>query len=77
VRIHQNARVYAGLFDGAEQARLAIEPGRRVYVQVARGDITANGEMLKAGDGLKAMDVRAVDLTGGRGAEVLVFDLPG
>src|SRR6185503_8081349 len=37
VRIHQNARVYAGLFDGAEQARLAIEPGRRVYVQVARG----------------------------------------
>ena len=77
VRIHQDARVYAGLFDGAEQARLAIEPGRRVYVQVARGDITANGEMLKAGDGLKATDVRAVDLTGGRGAEVLVFDLPG
>ena len=77
VRIHQDARVYAGLFDGAEQARLAIGPGRRVYVQVARGDITANGEMLKAGDGLKATDVHAVDLTGGRGAEVLVFDLPG
>ena len=77
MRINQDARVYAGLFDGAEQARLAIEPGRRAYVQVARGEIMANGEFLKAGDGLKATDVRALDLTIGRGAEVLVFDLPG
>jgi redox-sensitive bicupin YhaK (pirin superfamily) len=77
VRIHQDARVYAGLFDGTEQARLAIGTGRRVYLQVARGEIIANGELLKAGDGLKATDVRAIDLTGGRGAEVLVFDLPG
>ena len=77
VRIHQDARVYAGLFDGAEQARLAVVAGRRLYVHVARGRIVANGESLAAGDALKLDDVQTLQLTDGAGAEVLVFDLPG
>src|SRR5512134_2362549 len=32
VTIHQDARVYAGLFDGGEHATLHVEPGRRAYV---------------------------------------------
>jgi len=76
VRIHQDARVYAGLFDGGEQAALEVAPGRRIYVHVARGEVTANGEHLSAGDALKLTDVRALDLSQGAGAEVLVFDLP-
>jgi redox-sensitive bicupin YhaK (pirin superfamily) len=77
VRIHQDARVYAGLFDGAERATLEVEPGRRVYLHVARGSITANGAALSAGDALKLVDVRTLQLTDGAGAEVLAFDLPG
>ena len=77
MRIHQDARVYAGLFDGAERAAFDVAPGRRVYLHVARGDITANGEALSAGDALKLADVRALHLTDGVGAEVLAFDLPG
>lgn len=76
VRIHQDARVYAGLFDGGEQAALEVAPGRRIYVHVARGEVTANGERLSAGDALKLTDVRALELSQGAGAEVLVFDLP-
>ncbi|RPI16161.1 MAG: pirin family protein [Lysobacterales bacterium] len=76
VRIHQDARVHAGLFDGAERATLEVSPGRRVYVHVARGRITANGQTLEAGDALKLVDPREVTLTGGADAEVLVFDLP-
>src|SRR4030095_5764363 len=37
VAIHQDARVYAGLFDGAEAAALAIASGRRGDVAAARG----------------------------------------
>src|SRR5690606_39799943 len=76
VRIHQDARVYAGLFDEGEQATLEVAPGRRIYVHVARGEVTANGERLSAGDALKLTDVRALELSQGAGAEVLVFDLP-
>ena len=77
VRIHQDARVYAGLFDGAEQARLTVAAGRLLYVHVARGRILANGESLNAGDALKLQHARTLELAGGAAAEVLVFDLPG
>ena len=40
VRIHQDVRLFAGLFDGDEAATLALAPGRRAYVHVARGAIT-------------------------------------
>jgi len=77
VRIHQDARVYAGLFDGDERGVLDIAPGRRVYVHVARGRVTANGEALAAGDALKLEGITAVNVADGVAAEVLVFDLPG
>jgi quercetin 2,3-dioxygenase len=76
VRIRQDARLYAGLFDGAEQGVLSVAAGRLVYVHVARGSITANGEALEAGDALKLQDATELALTAGRAAEVLVFDLP-
>jgi redox-sensitive bicupin YhaK (pirin superfamily) len=75
--IHQDARLYAGLFDGDERGRLTVEDGRRLYVHVARGRVTANGVVLDAGDALKVTDSEELTLSEGRGAEVLVFDLPG
>ena len=77
VLIHQDARVYAGLFDGAETATLNVKPGRRIYVQVARGAVTANGAVLNTGDALKLTDAEELVLKQGNQAEVLVFDLPG
>ena len=77
VLIHQDATVYAGLFSGAEQAVLKVKPGRRVYVHVARGSITANATKLTAGDALKLTDAAELTLSGGQDAEVIVFDLPG
>ena len=77
VLIHQDARVYAGLFDGAENASLEIAPGRRVYLHVARGALRANGIALNAGDALKVTEGTSLELQDGREAEVIVFDLPG
>jgi len=77
VTIRQDARVYAGLFDHAERATLEVAPGRRLYVHVARGRVTANGEPLAAGDALKLTAATTLVLADGAAAEVLVFDLPG
>lgn len=77
VLIHQDARVYAGLFDAQESATLNVEQGRRIYVHVARGRLTANDVQLDAGDALQLTDATSLSLTKGAGAEVLVFDLPG
>jgi hypothetical protein len=75
VTLHQDARLYAGLFDGDESATLEVTDNRRIYVHVARGTITANGEELATGDALKLTDASALKLSDGAGAEVLVFDL--
>jgi redox-sensitive bicupin YhaK (pirin superfamily) len=77
VLIHQDARVYAGLFDAAETATLEVAPGRRLYLHVARGQISANGVTLAAGDALKLTDTSTLLLRDAGAAEVLVFDLPG
>ena len=76
VLIHQDARVYSGLFDGDESAVLALAPGRRAYVHVARGSIVVDGAALATGDAAKLTDVREITLIRGDAAEVLVFDLP-
>ncbi|MBK8322896.1 MAG: pirin family protein [Betaproteobacteria bacterium] len=75
VTIHQDALLFAGLFDGDEAASLALAPGRRAYIHVARGEVTVNGQPLAAGDAVKLTHEPAVRLEGGREAEVLVFDL--
>jgi redox-sensitive bicupin YhaK (pirin superfamily) len=74
--IHQDARIYAGLFDGAEAQTLRVEPGRRIYVHVARGRLTANQIVLDAGDALQITAGASVKIDQGHDAEVLVFDLP-
>ena len=76
VLIHQDVRVYAGLFDGAESATLPVKPGRTLYVHVARGTVTANGSVLSGGDAVALHAAEELLLKDGQQAEVLVFDLP-
>jgi redox-sensitive bicupin YhaK (pirin superfamily) len=74
--IHQDARVYAGLFDGDESARIELPKGRQVYVHLGGGTLQANDTALTAGDALKLTDTDTLQLKAGHDAEVLVFDLP-
>ena len=76
VKIHQDAAVYATLLDGDDVVKQPVASDRKVYVHVARGEITVNGQPLIAGDALKAEGERELVLEQGRAAEVLVFDLP-
>jgi quercetin 2,3-dioxygenase len=75
--IHQDARIYAGLFSDNESAELQVAAGRRLYVHAARGSINANGTLLEAGDALQLNGVERLNLSQGTDAEVLIFDLPG
>jgi redox-sensitive bicupin YhaK (pirin superfamily) len=76
VRIHQDARLYVGLFDGDETATFELKPGRSAWLHVARGAITVNGQALQAGDAIAVRDESALELGEGKSAEVLLFDLP-
>jgi redox-sensitive bicupin YhaK (pirin superfamily) len=73
--VRQDARVYAGLFDGKENATLTLAPDRYAYVHVARGSVELNGVPLQEGDGVRVREEQLLTLSNGQDAEVLVFDL--
>jgi len=74
--IHQDARIYAGLFAGAERADFGVAPGRRVWLHVARGAIAVDQTALSGGDAAYTSGPAQLSLHAGTDAEVLVFDLP-
>ena len=73
--LHADARLYAGLFDGAEEAEVKINADRKAYVHLIRGELTVNGQALKEGDAALIKDESLIQLSQGKNAEVLVFDL--
>jgi redox-sensitive bicupin YhaK (pirin superfamily) len=76
VTIHQNASIYASILDEGERVEHALDPARRAYVHVIRGDASVNGVPLKDGDALKITDMDKVVIDQAETAEVLLFDLP-
>jgi len=76
VRLHQDASIHAAILDGDDAVRFTAAPGRGVYVQLARGRVTANGEVLEAGDAAQLASGDTVTLAQGVDAELLLFDLP-
>ena len=75
VTIHADASIYSGLFDGNEHMEVPLDPNRKTYVHVVRGEAAVNGQRLGAGDALRVEREAALSIADGRDAEVLVFDL--
>ncbi len=75
VTVHADARLYAGLLDGEEKAELALDPARKSYVHLIRGELEVNGKKLATGDAAMLQGEPQLSLAGGKDAEVLVFDL--
>ncbi|MGV8920168.1 MAG: pirin family protein [Pseudomonas sp.] len=75
LQIQQDTRIYAGQFQGSENATLALAGNRCAYVHVARGKLSVNGQRLNEGDGLKVRAEKVLTFSNGTDAEVLVFEL--
>ncbi|MDI9333483.1 MAG: pirin family protein [Cytophagales bacterium] len=75
VTLHADAKLYAGLFDGTETAQLALDPTRKAYVHLVKGELNVNGQSLAGGDAALLEAETRLELANARNAEVLVFDL--
>ena len=75
VLVHADARLYAGLLDGEEKTDLALDPERKSYVHLVKGELEVNGTKLAAGDAAMIEHESQITLGAGKNAEVLVFDL--
>jgi len=74
--IGQDASLHIARLDSGASVEHAIEPGRGLWVHVARGSVTLNDHDLTGGDGAAVVDEASIRMTAQADAEVLVFDLP-
>jgi quercetin 2,3-dioxygenase len=76
ITVHQDARIYGGLFHDTERVKLELPKNRRAFLHVVRGSIAINETRLNVGDGVKISPPVDVVLHHGREADVIVFELP-
>jgi redox-sensitive bicupin YhaK (pirin superfamily) len=75
VKIRQDNELYTTVLGKGESVKHTLKPDRHAYVQVARGTVKLNDKPLDTGDGAAISSEKAVELTGVKDAEVLLFDL--
>jgi quercetin 2,3-dioxygenase len=77
-RVHQDVVLYDSLLEPGEAVEHAPAPGRRLWLQVARGAADAAGHALVEGDGLACAGEGVLRVEARQaGTELLLFDLPG
>jgi hypothetical protein len=75
VRVHQDARILAGLLDRGHRASFDLAPGRGGWIQVVRGSVALGDELLAAGDGAAIEGETRLELAAREDSELLAFDL--
>ncbi len=75
VKIHADTKMYGGLFDGDESSLLELDPNRKAYAHLIKGEININGVLMHAGDALMIDGETQLQISQGKKAELLVFDL--
>jgi redox-sensitive bicupin YhaK (pirin superfamily) len=75
VKVHQDAELSLAVLPKGEKLTYSLKPGRRAWLQVARGKATLNGSALEAGDGAAISEESLLELKALEDAEILVFDL--
>jgi redox-sensitive bicupin YhaK (pirin superfamily) len=72
--IRADARVLGATIRAGERVRLALEPGRHVYLVPAKGVVEVGGVRIEARDGAAITDLATVEIVGIEDAEVVLVD---
>ncbi|MEL6900200.1 MAG: pirin family protein [Cyanobacteria bacterium J06606_4] len=76
VTIHQDVSLYAATLGNNKRLSYSLDPDRKAWLQVVKGELQLDGQTLKAGDGLAFADLDTLSiLSNADNTEVLLFDL--
>lgn len=73
--IQQDVKVFASILDPGQSAAHRLEPNRHGWIQVARGRLRLNDQVLQRGDGASMNHESRLELEGVDETEFLLFDL--
>ena len=75
ITIHQNVNFYAASLQNGETVNHSLAEGRVAWLQVVRGAVQLNEQMLTAGDGATVEELQLTLQGASDDAEVLLFDM--
>jgi quercetin 2,3-dioxygenase len=75
VTVHQDADLYAARVSADTELVHRPAPGRRLWLQVARGAVEVDGEALAGGDAMSWVDATKIVVRAREPGEVLLFDM--
>lgn len=75
VTINRDVNLYVALLGQGEEVVHHQPATRKAWLQVARGKVLLNGQVLEDGDGAAVSDEYLLQIQGQEPAEVLLFDL--
>lgn len=76
LKVFQDMTLSRWVMAAGEQDNVAIDAGRRIWIQVVKGDVTVNGNAITTSDALAIWDESALTIEASSAAEVLLYDLP-
>jgi len=75
LKIVADAKMYALIVEPGQTVQYPVAAGRNVWVQVAEGSLTVNGQALSTGDGAAIENESALVFTAQAHTELIAFDL--
>ena len=75
ITINQDADLYLAKLSPGEGVSHHLRPQRYAWVHVAEGEVTLNGQDLRAGDGAAISDEMAIEAAAKTPSQMLLFDL--
>lgn len=73
--IQQDARIYLSSLEEGRHVSQTLAPGRHAWLQVLRGSVTLNSQLLETSDGAAVSNETTVDILAQQPAEIMLFDL--
>ncbi len=75
VTIHQDVDLYTASLSPGQSADMTLKPGRKAWLQVAKGGVRLGILALKEGDGVALTGEPGIKVSASTDAQVLLFDL--
>lgn len=75
ITIHQDVKMLVAHLDEAQDTSYSFEKGRGGFLQVARGRVELNSELLKEGDGAEITEVDQINIKALAPSELILFDM--
>jgi redox-sensitive bicupin YhaK (pirin superfamily) len=73
--IHQDVDLYGTRLAASKELEYVPRPGRKLWLQIARGSVESDGDVLSAGDGVAWSSPQSIRVNAKEDAELLLFDM--